>query len=128
MDRNQLVALRPLIKKAKVNESTNAIEQFQNETLRPIIKLQHELWIAWLQLHLKKYKINLKDLEMVKQMECIQSLIGKEKDIKNQCVGMVCGHFTLEEFAFYQTAIAAINKRIVIMVIERLQSVLPLAE
>jgi len=126
MNRQQLIALRPLIKKAKINVSTNVIEQFQNITLRPIIKFQHELLVIWIQLHLTKYKINLETLEIDKQMECIHNLISKEKDLKNQCIGMVCGHFTLEEFTFYQTEFTEINKRIVTMVIQRLQSVLPL--
>ncbi len=39
-----------------VNEGTSDIEKFQNEILRPIIKMQHELLIAFLKVSYKKEK------------------------------------------------------------------------
>ena len=125
MNRKQLVEIRPTIKKAQAKELTNDIEAFQNNTLRPIIKLQHDLWIAWFDHHLLKFKVNLRTLKLEKQQEIIQSLISKEKDLKHQCIGIVCGHFSLEEFKFYENNTSEINRRIITMVIQRLQSVLP---
>ncbi len=124
MDRNQLLRIRPIIKKAEVNIQTSLIEQFQNETLRPIIKFQHDIWISWFNMHATKFKIDLNHLTSEKKFIAIQNLIGKEKDLKNQVIGMVCGYFTLAEFENYQFNATAINKRIVGMVIERIQSVI----
>lgn len=121
MDRKRLLKLRPQIGKAKILEQMNAAEYFQNATLRPIIKFQHDLWLLWLEFHLEKYKIALTQKSFEEKTIFIQQFISKEKDLKNQCIGMVVGHFTLEEWEAYHPIAAETNKRIVTMVIQRLQ-------
>ena len=43
---NDLLRIRPEIKKTKQFDSMSAEERFQNETLRPILKLQNPLLVA----------------------------------------------------------------------------------
>ncbi|MDD7913134.1 hypothetical protein [Polaribacter ponticola] len=42
-----------------VNKGTSEIEKFQNEVLRPIVKMQHQLLIASFKNYLQKRKIDL---------------------------------------------------------------------
>ena len=48
---------RPIIADL-VNEGTSYIEKFQNEVIRPIIKMQHDLLIGSLINYLKKRKVD----------------------------------------------------------------------
>ena len=40
-----LLAIRPTIPQAKISDNTSEEERFQNQTLRPILKLQHPIFI-----------------------------------------------------------------------------------
>ena len=47
MDRSQkLLSIRPLISSAKIVQNMTEEERFQNQTLRPILKLQNDLLLA----------------------------------------------------------------------------------
>ena len=48
------ISLRPTVDSAKVDETTHPNEVFQNETLRPIIKMQHLLILAFVSDHVLK--------------------------------------------------------------------------
>ena len=56
-DRTQsLLRIRPEIPSAIVHDGMSADEQFQNGTLRPVIKLQNELFIAVFKNYITKHK------------------------------------------------------------------------
>ena len=82
---------RPLLSLKKANSEE---EIFQNETLRPILKLQHDLIITLAQEFLKSRNITW---EKVKEKDPFQWLnINIKRDIpfKNQLIGMVIGQFS----------------------------------
>ena len=55
-DRTQsLLRIRPEIPSAIVHDGMSADEQFQNGTLRPVIKLQNELFIAVFKNYIAKH-------------------------------------------------------------------------
>ncbi len=105
------------LKKANSEE-----EIFQNKTLRPILKLQHELIIILAQEFLKSRNITW---EKVKEKDPFQWLnINIKRDIpfKNQLIGMVIGQFSKNELDKYLTFQKEMNKRIINMVTERIVS------
>ena len=111
------------LKKANSEE-----EIFQNETLRPILKLQHELIITLAQEFLKSRNVTW---EKVKEKDPFQWLnINIKRDIpfKNQLIGMVIGQFSKNELDEYLTFQKEMNKRIINMMTERIVSyyVIPL--
>ncbi|MFQ3326951.1 MAG: hypothetical protein ACI8YC_001591, partial [Salibacteraceae bacterium] len=53
---NDLLRIRPEIKKTKQFDSMSTEERFQNETLRPILKLQNPLLIAVFQCYIEMRK------------------------------------------------------------------------
>ena len=110
---------RPLLSLKKANSEE---EIFQNETLRPILKLQHDLIIPLAQEFLKSRNITW---EKVKEKDPFQWLnINIKRDIpfKNQLIGMVIGQFSKNELDEYLTFQKEMNKRIINMMTERIIS------
>jgi hypothetical protein len=111
---------RPIILLEKTADSE--IERFQNQTLRPILKLQNELLISFFQNQLLEKKINWEKSEEIKRREIIHSILKKEISFRSLIIGLVCGHFTREEAGFYFQHKSEATRRIVTMLIERLIS------
>ena len=110
---------RPLLSLKKANSEE---EIFQNEILRPILKLQHDLVITLAQEFLKSRNITW---EKVKEKDPFQWLnINIKRDIpfKNQLIGMVIGQFNKNELDEYLTFQKEMNKRIIKMMTERIVS------
>jgi len=116
-------SIRPAIKNIGSMENKNPAERFQNITLRPVIKLQHELLIAFFQNYLKKKKIDFSGLSELQKNEVISKAFKNDNLFKTEIRGLVIGHFTLEEYNTYQTIAVDSNKRIMAMIEQRLQSV-----
>jgi hypothetical protein len=122
MDRSQkLIAIRPLIPSAKILPNMSEEERFQNETLRPLLKLQNDLLLASFQNYIKKGKNKFYELTIQKRMDFIINAIQKDIKFRNSLKGMVIGQFTLEEYENYILNSSALNKRMMNMVIKRLQ-------
>ncbi len=118
MDRDQKVqSIRPQL--ALENVDTKAIEQFQNETLRPILKLQHELTQFILKHHRNYKSLNSSKLEEKEYQQAIKTFIQTNVELKNQLIGAVVGLFMADELAFYITQRKEINKRIIQMQVNR---------
>jgi hypothetical protein len=117
------ISIRPVIKNIGTNENKNEAESFQNTTLRPILKLQHELLIVFFENYIKRKKIDFQGLSSVKKDALVSTIFKNDTMFKTELRGMIVGHFTVSEFAVYQTISSDANKRIFTMVKERLLSV-----
>lgn len=115
-----LLKLRPNIPSAKIYDSMSSDELFQNKTLRPIIKLQHELLIAVFKNYIKKRKNVFYDLTLEKQLAYIDNAVHKDMKFRNSVKGMIIGQFTVEEYEVYIQNSSALNKRMMNIVKERL--------
>jgi len=115
-----LLALRPIIYSAKIYDGTSNDEQFQNETLRPIIKMQHDLLIVVFSNYINKRKNVFYDLSLEKQLSYIDNAIHKDMKFRNSVKGMIIGQFTIEEYELYIQNSSALNKRMMNIVKERL--------
>lgn len=124
----ELTALRPEILSAKVTPLMSADEQFQNKTLRPIVKLQKELFILVFKNYLSKHKNVFYTLSLDKKLNYIENAIQRDIKFRNSLKGMVIGQFTLEEYETYIQNSSALNKRMMNLVIERLKSNIQLLE
>jgi hypothetical protein len=113
-------ATRPIITLEK--EADTDMEKFQNQTLRPILKLQNERLINFFQSQLIDKKIHWEKLESNKRREVIHAAFQKEISFRSFTIGLVCGHFNVAETSFYLQHKTELNKRIVTMSIERIGS------
>ena len=122
MDRSQkLLSIRPLISSAKIMPNMTEEERFQNQTLRPILKLQNDLLLASFENYIKKMKNTFYELKLEKRMNYITKSIQKDIKFRNSLKGMITGQFTIEEYELYIQNSSALNKRMMNMVIKRLQ-------
>lgn len=122
MDRSQkLLSIRPLISSAKIVPNMTEEERFQNQTLRPILKLQNDLLLASFENYIKKMKNTFYELKLEKRMNYITKSIQKDIKFRNSLKGMITGQFTIEEYGVYIQNSSALNKRMMNMVIKRLQ-------
>lgn len=121
-DRSQkLLQIRPEIPSAKILPNMSDDERFQNETLRPIIKLQNDLLLASFQNYIVKGKNSFYSLSLENRLNYIMNAIQKDIKFRNSLKGMVIGQFTVEEYSVYIKNSSALNKRMMNMVIKRLQ-------
>jgi len=103
------------------SQSTPA-EQFQNQTLRPILKFQHELLVAAFRAYIDKRHGIFFQLSAKDRVEWIKHSVQKDQSLRNTLTGMVLGHFTLEEWAIFHKNEAEHSRRLIQMLIQRLQS------
>jgi len=124
MTNDKEINKRPIIEKAIVSAKMTEVEIFQNKTLRPIIKMKHELLIAYFLHFLSLQKIDFQSFSDLKKVEFIERAFSKDSQLRNEIKGIIIGHFTLEEFAIHNNFIKESNKRILTMVKERIFSTL----
>ncbi|HEX9827142.1 MAG TPA: glyoxalase [Flavobacteriaceae bacterium] len=112
--------IRPVISSALIYDTMSDDERFQNVTLRPVIKLQNELFIEVFKNYVSKHKNVFYELSLSKQLDYIENAIHKDMKFRNSLKGMVIGQFTIEEFDIYIKNSSALNKRMMNLVKERL--------
>src|SRR5690606_20938983 len=95
---------------------------FQNKTLRPILKLQNDLFIAVFINYAVKQKGVFFSLTPEKKMAYIENVIQRDIKFRNSLKGMVFGLFTVDEYNEYIQNSSNLNKRMMNMLIERLKS------
>jgi hypothetical protein len=111
-----------------ITEQSSVEEQFQNEVLRPILKLQNELIILSFQNYLSVNKIKFNSFTVDKKVALIENTIHKDSKLREILKGIIIGLFTSNEYSLYATNSSNFNKRIISMLIERLQSQIQLLE
>jgi hypothetical protein len=111
-----------------VNELSSNEEKFQNQTLRPILKFQNDLFIAVFKNHVSKHKSDFYSLSIEKKLVFIENAIQKDIKFRNSLKGMVIGLFTLDEYEAYIQNSSSLNKRMMNMLIERLKGHIQLFE
>ena len=96
-------------------------EAFQNQTLRPILKELNELLHTIFQHYLTKRKVRPEQLPVAKRAEKIKELVTRDNRLRGLLFGMVIGHFTTEEVAYYVENESGVNRRLTNLLVERLQ-------
>ncbi len=111
-----------------ITQQSSLEEAFQNRTLRPILKLQNDLFIQVFINYAVKQKNVFFSLTPEKKMSYIDNVIHKDIKFRNSLKGMVIAFFTLDEYAEYIQNSSNLNKRMMNMLIERLKSQLQLIQ
>ena len=123
---NDLLRIRPQIKKHQTFDSMSDEERFQNETLRPVLKLQNPLLLATFVNYATKHKGVFFDIPTDKQQAYIENAVHKDQKFRNALKGVIIGQFTVEEYYIYTQNSSQLNKRMMSLVITRLQDQLQL--
>jgi hypothetical protein len=123
MDRDSLVIeLRPEISSALITDNMTPEERFQNEVIRPILKVQHNLIITLFNAHLNKHNRRLSQVDEITKTELIAGILNKDISLRNILIGCICGLFTIDELKAYYNRENEFRQRIVRMLVKRIVS------
>ncbi|WP_333601044.1 glyoxalase [Flavobacterium sp.] len=111
-----------------INQQSSLEEAFQNKTLRPILKIQNDLFIAVFINYAIKQKNVFFSLTPEKKMAYIENVIQRDIKFRNSLKGIIIGLFTVDEYNEYIQNSSNLNKRMMNMLIERLKSQIQLLE
>ena len=117
---NDIIKIRPVLNLKKSSQITDE-ESFQNDTLRPIIKLQSPVLIETYRNYIIKHKNVFYELSNEKKLDYIENSINKNQKFRNLLKGMIIGLFTIEEYHIYKKNSSSLNKRMMNIVLKRLQ-------
>src|SRR5690606_13007510 len=93
-----LLDIRPDVKQSHFNSEMGFDERFQNQTLRPVIKIQNDLLVEAFKNYVGKHKGVFYDLSLERKLLYIERAIQKDIKFRNSLKGMVIGQFTVEEY------------------------------
>lgn len=124
----QMIEMRPDIPSAKVSEKMSSDEYFQNQTLRPITKLQEDLILEVFRNYIVKHKNSFYELKLENRFDYIENAIQKDIKFRNSLKGIIIGQFSLEEYRKYILNSSALNKRMMNIVKQNLQGRIQLLE
>jgi len=108
---------RPLL---VLKKADSLEENFQNETLRPILKLQNDLIITLAQEFLKHRNVSWEKIKEKDPLQWLNLNIKRDIPFKNLMIGMVIGQFSKNELKEYLSFQKEMNKRIINMMTERI--------
>ena len=119
---DKLLGLREEILTKKSEQTP--IEQFQNTTIRPILKYQHTILSVFFNSNVHVQYIVSANHSLLKKQNQLKLFVSKQLAFRAQLLGMVTGLFTELEFEFYLSEKVNIDKRITNMILERFFSTL----
>jgi hypothetical protein len=105
----------------EIHPQSSKEEIFQNKTIRPILKLQNDLFVESFINYINKSKSDFYAFTTEKKMTFIDNAIHKDIKFRNALKGMVIALFTVEEFREYIQDSSSLNKRMMNLLIERLK-------
>lgn len=111
-----------------VFETSTLEEKFQNQTLRPILQFQNDLFIEVFKNYATKQKGVFFSLSPEKKMQYIENSIQRDIKFRNSLKGIVIGMFTISEYKEYILNSSNLNKRMMNLLIERLKNQIQLFE
>ena len=119
---SSLLAIRPNIDTIDKALNTKEIETFQNDVLRPILKFQNDLLLQIFIDYANQYKGVFFKLSNHEKLIYIQQALSTNQRLRSLILGTIVGLFAVEDYGYYRLNLSALNKRIITMAIQRLQS------
>ncbi len=123
-----ILNLRPLLPQIETTKAQKPLELFQKQTLRPLLKQQNDLLLAIFVSHLDKHKKTFLDSSPSAKEALIAQKIQRDQRFRQFLIGSIVAWFTKEEWQAYQQDPTAINRRIIGMLTQRLQSQISVLE
>ena len=97
------------------------VEQFQNETLRPILKLLNPTILRLVAARLARYGVGFAAMDRTDQRDRLRNLMKEDGRLKRTLLGMVVGHLTEDELDTYLAHKDEVRRRTVSMLLARAQ-------
>ncbi|GEN76415.1 glyoxalase [Chryseobacterium hagamense] len=103
-------------------DTTSATETFQNQTLRPVLKLQNEMYLMFFKDYALRKISDFDTLKKEQKINFIDQSLQKDNALRNTMIGITIGMLTPEEMEIYLSDTKSSNKRIISMLTERIKS------
>lgn len=118
---DQLSSIRPTLPNAEFNDDSSLAEQFQNETLRPILKFQNDILLHIFRQYFEQRKGVFYKLKHNQQKAYIEQAVQKDLRFRSLLTGVIVGHFTELEWEDYLGDEAELRRRMMTMLVKRVQ-------
>lgn len=119
---DQKKQIRPTIPSIVIQEKISEEEKFQNNILRPILKLQHNLILSYFEHYLKQNKVNFNEPNSTQKKVITHRIFKTDTRFKIEMRGLIIGLLTFDEFEEYLKLSPNLNKRINNMIEQRVNS------
>lgn len=119
---HKLLQLRPILELP--TENSQVEEQFATITLRPVLKLQHNLLVALFLHYLEEKSISLASMNAFKQRVTIENAIKRDLPLRHTLMGCIIGLFTEKEYTQLLSNRIAFQKRLTGLLIQHLTDTL----
>jgi len=93
------------------------LEQFQNLCLRPILKFQNDILVSYFKSNINLISIPESTIELE---NLVKNRLQKDLITRNTLLGMIIGLLHDEELTFYMSYKNELNKRLVVMLTQRI--------
>ncbi|MDN4014099.1 glyoxalase [Chryseobacterium gambrini] len=103
-------------------ENSSETELFQNNVLRPVLKLQNDIFIQIFRDYAMRKMSDFTSLKNEQKINFTEQSLQKDIALKNTFIGMTIGMLTPEEITIYLSDSKSFNKRIINMLSERIKS------
>ena len=105
-----------------IYENSSETEIFQNQVLRPVLKLQNEIYLMLFRDYALRKISDFNYLKTEKKLSFIDQSLQNDNVLRNTFIGMTIGMLTSDEITIYLSDTKSYNKRIIVMLSERLKS------
>ncbi|MCY1662669.1 glyoxalase [Chryseobacterium sp. SL1] len=103
-------------------ENSSETELFQNNVLRPVLKLQNDIFMQIFRDYAMRKMSDFTSLKNEQKINFTEQSLQKDIALKNTFIGMTIGMLTPEEITVYLSDSKSFNKRIITMLSERIKS------
>lgn len=103
-------------------ENSSETELFQNNVLRPVLKLQNDIFIQIFRDYAMRKMSDFTSLKNEQKINFTEQSLQKDIALKNTYIGITIGMLTPEEIMVYLSDSKSFNKRIITMLSERIKS------
>jgi hypothetical protein len=120
-----LLALRPAISgQPPALPTPSTVADFQHQVLRPLLKLQHLVLLATVADFIHDYRLPLARPN-AELSAALTELLARNARLRATLTGLVVGHFTQAELAFYRPHRSELNRRLLDLAQQRVLNSLP---
>ncbi|QKG54316.1 hypothetical protein [Hymenobacter sp. BRD67] len=121
-----LLALRPAITGQPAAIPTPAtVADFQQQVLRPLLKLQQPVLLAAVADVALDYRLPLATANATEASRLLGELLARHTRLRAGIIGLVTGQLTLAELAFYRRHRNELNRRLLDLAQQRVLSSVP---
>lgn len=117
-----LLALRPLISAELPEVPTATVGDFLHRTLRPVLKLQNELLLLLVADFVREHHIPFQGASAAERERLLAELLTRNVKLRYTIIGTIIGLFTTAETAFYRRHRSELNRRLLELATQRVQS------